>query len=184
MKVHINSLFEMMSRFQQETRAKNTLLIIVGYSFGDAHINAMIYEALNVNSSITVIFVAPDAYDENKYERLKEVINQTGNIILTSQTFNEFVESYPYSEIYSQVEKEVIMSKINPFDNNHFIGYISFVSPQFAKVHFPSSTLLNKTIFSGEEFNGGLVGNFVTIEAENSGFIGKISEIDLPEKKD
>ena len=39
------------------------------------------------------------------------------------------------------------MSKINPFDNNHFIGYISFVSPQFAKVHFPSSTLLNKTIF-------------------------------------
>lgn len=97
--------FEMMSRFQQETRAKNTLLIIVGYSFGDAHINAMIYEALNVNSSITVIFVAPDAYDENKYERLKEVINQTGNIILTSQTFNEFVESYPYSEIYSQVEK-------------------------------------------------------------------------------
>ena len=105
MKVHINSLFEMMSRFQQETRAKNTLLIIVGYSFGDAHINAMIYEALNVNSSITVIFVAPDAYDENKYERLKEVINQTGNIILTSQTFNEFVESYPYSEIYSQVEK-------------------------------------------------------------------------------
>ncbi|MGM0176538.1 hypothetical protein [Enterococcus sp. AZ159] len=75
------------------------------------------------------------------------------------------------------------MSKINPFDNNHFIGYISFVSPQFAKVHFPSSTLLNKTIFSGEEFNGGLVGNFVTIEAENSGFIGKISEIDLPEKR-
>lgn len=75
------------------------------------------------------------------------------------------------------------MSKINPFDNNHFIGYISFVSPQFAKVHFPSSTLLNKTIFSGEEFNGGLVGNFVTIEAENSGFIGKISEIDLPEKE-
>lgn len=97
--------FEMMSRFQQETRAKNTLLIIVGYSFGDAHINAMIYEALNVNSSITVMFVAPDAYDESKYERLKKEINQTGNIILTSQTFDEFVESYPYSEIYSQIEK-------------------------------------------------------------------------------
>ncbi|MGC3097700.1 hypothetical protein ACPTFE_13920, partial [Enterococcus faecalis] len=60
---------------------------------------------LNVNSSITVIFVAPEPYDENKYERRKEVINQTGNIILTSQTFNEVVESYPYSEIYSQVEK-------------------------------------------------------------------------------
>ncbi|EAG6472368.1 ATP-binding protein, partial [Listeria monocytogenes] len=34
-----------------------------------------------------------------------------------------------------------------------------------------------------EEFNGGLVGNFVTIEAENDGFIGKISEINLPEKE-
>lgn len=75
------------------------------------------------------------------------------------------------------------MNKKNPFDNNYFIGYISHVSPQFVKVHFPSSTLLNKTIFSGEEFNGGLVGNFVTIEAENAGFIGKISEIDLPERE-
>ncbi|MCU09115.1 SIR2 family protein [Listeria monocytogenes] len=97
--------FEMMSRFQQETRSKNTLLIIVGYSFGDAHINAMIYEALNVNSSITVVFVAPDAHEESKYTRLKKEINQNGNIILTSQTFNEFVKSYPYSEIYSQLEK-------------------------------------------------------------------------------
>ncbi|MGH2202270.1 hypothetical protein ACQ1ZM_16175, partial [Enterococcus faecalis] len=51
------------------------------------------------------------------------------------------------------------------------------------KVDFPSFTLLNQTIFSGEEFNGGLVGNFDTIEAENAGFIGKISEIDLPEKE-
>ncbi|WP_232057802.1 ATP-binding protein [Listeria sp. PSOL-1] len=76
-----------------------------------------------------------------------------------------------------------MMVKKHPFDNNYFIGYISHVSPQFVKVHFPSSTLLNKTIFSGEEFNGGLVGNFVTIEAENDGFIGKISEINLPEKE-
>lgn len=75
------------------------------------------------------------------------------------------------------------MFEKSPFDNNYFIGYISYVSPQFVKVHFPSSTLLNKTIFSGEEFNGGLVGNFVTIEAENFGFIGKISEIDLPERE-
>ena len=46
------------------------------------------------------------------------------------------------------------MLKKSPFDNNYFIGYVSHVSPQFVKVHFPSSTLLNKTIFSGEEFNG------------------------------
>ena len=94
--------FEMMSRFQQETRAKNTLLIIIGYSFGDAHINAMIYEALSVNSSITIIFVTPDVHDESKYEKLRNEVLQTGNIIMTDQTFKEFVEIYPYSEIYAQ----------------------------------------------------------------------------------
>ena len=94
--------FEMMSRFQQETRAKNTLLIIIGYSFGDAHINAMIYEALNVNSSITIIFVAPDVHDETKYKELKKEVLQTGNVIMTDQTFEDFVDTYPYSEIYAQ----------------------------------------------------------------------------------
>ncbi|SHK41321.1 ATP-binding protein [Paramaledivibacter caminithermalis] len=70
-----------------------------------------------------------------------------------------------------------------PFDHNYFIGYVNHVNPQFVKVHFPSSVLLNKFIFSGEEFNGGLIGDFVTIEGENYGFIGKILELDLPEKE-
>lgn len=73
--------------------------------------------------------------------------------------------------------------QMNPFNNNYFIGYVNHVSPQFSKVHFPSSTLMNKYIFSGEEFNGGLIGSYVTIEGENMGFIGKISELDLPEKE-
>lgn len=70
-----------------------------------------------------------------------------------------------------------------PFNPNYFIGYVNHVNPQYIKVHFPSSVLLNKYIFSGEEFNGGLIGNFVTIEGENFGFIGKIAELDLPEKE-
>lgn len=72
---------------------------------------------------------------------------------------------------------------MNPFNSNYFIGYVNHVSPQYIKVHFPSSTLLNKNIWAGEEFYGGLIGNFVTIEGENRGFIGKISELDLPEKE-
>lgn len=72
---------------------------------------------------------------------------------------------------------------MNPFNTNCFIGYVNHVSPQYIKVHFPSSTLLNKSIWAGEEFYGGLIGNFVTIEGENRGFIGKISELDLPEKE-
>jgi hypothetical protein len=70
-----------------------------------------------------------------------------------------------------------------PFDHNYFIGYVNQVLPHFIQVHFPSSVLLNKFIFSGEEFNGGLVGNYVTIEGENHGFLGKILELSLPEKE-
>lgn len=72
---------------------------------------------------------------------------------------------------------------MNPFDHHYFIGYVSQVTPQFIKVHFPSSVLLSKFVFSGEEFNGGLVGNFVVIEGENHGFIGQLQEIELPEKE-
>lgn len=76
------------------------------------------------------------------------------------------------------------MTMINkPFSHNYFIGYVNHVDPQYVKVHFPSSVLLNKFIFSGEEFNGGLVGNFITIEGESYGFIGKLMELDLPEKE-
>ena len=75
------------------------------------------------------------------------------------------------------------MEYSKPFDHNYFIGYISQVFPDFVRVHFPSSVLLNKFIFSGEEFNAGLVGNYVTIEGENHGFLGKILELSLPEKE-
>ncbi|MCG3167155.1 MAG: hypothetical protein POELPBGB_02939 [Bacteroidia bacterium] len=73
--------------------------------------------------------------------------------------------------------------QLNPFDHNYFLGYINQVYPDSVRVHFPSSVLLNKFIFSGEEFNGGLVGNYVTIEGENHGFLGKILELSLPEKE-
>ena len=72
---------------------------------------------------------------------------------------------------------------IHPFDAQFFLGYINHVNPQYVRVHFPSSVLLNRNFLAGEEYNGGLVGSFVTIEGENAGFIGKITELDLPEKE-
>lgn len=75
------------------------------------------------------------------------------------------------------------MNTNKPFDHNYFIGYINQVFPDSVRVHFPSSVLLNKFIYSGEEFNAGLVGNYVTIEGENHGFLGKILELSLPEKE-
>ena len=72
---------------------------------------------------------------------------------------------------------------MNPFDSKLFIGYVNHVNPQYTRVHFPSSTLLSKYFLLGEEYYGGLLGSFVTIEGENKGFIGEISELNLPEKE-
>lgn len=73
--------------------------------------------------------------------------------------------------------------KINPFRHEYFIGYISQVFPQFVKIHFPSSVLLNGFTHLGQEFNGGLVGNFVVIEGDKYGFLGRITELSLPESE-
>jgi hypothetical protein len=70
-----------------------------------------------------------------------------------------------------------------PFDHNYFIGYINEVSPLYVKVHFPSSVLLKTFTHQGEDLSGGLVGNFVVIEGERFGFLGKILELTLPEKE-
>lgn len=73
--------------------------------------------------------------------------------------------------------------KINPFKHEYFLGYINQVLPQFVKVHFPSSVLLNGFTHFGTEFNGGLVGNFVVIEGDKYGFLGRITELSLPESE-
>ncbi|MFC4740449.1 ATP-binding protein [Flavobacterium ponti] len=71
----------------------------------------------------------------------------------------------------------------NPFNHSHFIGYINQVTPQYVKVHFPSSVLMKSFTFYGEELKGGLVGSYVVIEGEKYGFLGKILELSLPEKE-
>ena len=73
--------------------------------------------------------------------------------------------------------------KHSPFNHSHFIGYINQVTPQYVKVHFPSSVLMKSFTFYGEELKGGLVGNYVVIEGEKFGFLGKILELSLPEKE-
>ena len=70
-----------------------------------------------------------------------------------------------------------------PFDNEKFVGYISKVSPYFSTIHFPTSKLLKKFWHFHEELTGGIVGQYVVVEGENYGFLGRIQEISLPEKE-
>lgn len=76
-----------------------------------------------------------------------------------------------------------MLTKINPFEHHYFLGYISQVSPQFARIHFPTSVLLNGFTHYGQDFCGGLVGNFLVIEGDKFGFLGRLSELSLPESE-
>lgn len=71
----------------------------------------------------------------------------------------------------------------SPFDNEKFVGYISKVTPYFSTIHFPSSKLLKKFWHYHEELTGGVVGQYIVVEGENYGFLGRIQEIALPEKE-
>ncbi|MDM1556338.1 ATP-binding protein [Chryseobacterium indologenes] len=73
--------------------------------------------------------------------------------------------------------------KNSPFNHSHFLGYINFVSPSFVKIHFPSSVLMKTFVHHAESLRGGLVGNYIVIEGEDKGFLGKMLEISLPEKE-
>ena len=70
---------------------------------------------------------------------------------------------------------------MNPFNHNYFLGYINEVGPQHVKVHFPSSSLLEKFTHNGVFYAGGNVGNFIVIEGEEFGFLARVIELELPD---
>lgn len=77
---------------------------------------------------------------------------------------------------------EINMKK-NPFDHNKFIGYVSRVTPELTRIHFPNSHLLKKFYFDGNVLHSGIVRNYVIIEGEGYGFLGRIVRVELPEKE-
>jgi hypothetical protein len=70
---------------------------------------------------------------------------------------------------------------MKPFNHNYFLGYVNQVTPQFIKIHFPSSSLLEKFNHQGTLYSGGNVGNFIVVEGDEFGFLARIIEIDLPD---
>ena len=73
------------------------------------------------------------------------------------------------------------MKTIKPFDHNYFLGYVNKVTPQFIKIHFPSSNLLENFYHKGSNYAGGNVGNFIVIEGEEYGFLARITKTELPD---
>ena len=122
--------YEMISRFQISLRATNTTLMIIGYSFGDAHVNRMIEEAVDSNLSLKVIAVDPniEKVDDKKTKEEREnlrnmLINHAKNsarIMFFGAKFKEFVEALPeisYENEREKTLKEAILEAFEPKNN-------------------------------------------------------------------
>lgn len=71
---------------------------------------------------------------------------------------------------------------MNPYSESRFIGFVTMVSPLQTRVHFPSSVLLKK-FFNADKGYHAITGKYIIIEGTGCGFLGKITEIALPEKE-
>ena len=110
--------FEMMSRFQQSLRNENVLLISIGFSFGDKHIVTAIKEALEQNPSFQLMIVNKGIDTEN--DNLKpfiEAAKEHNNIIIVSETFEDFAKNYPDLKSYTQEDSNKIIINLNTSNN-------------------------------------------------------------------
>jgi hypothetical protein len=107
--------FEMMSRFQQALREENTLLIVIGFGFGDKHIQNVINEAVNQNSSFHLAIINFNGKDKEKGIKTEDFeqffINEKGkqikrNVTIIYDSFEDFVEKYPLNNTYLEQEKQ------------------------------------------------------------------------------
>jgi hypothetical protein len=107
--------FEMMSRFQQALRKENTLLIVIGFGFGDKHIQNVINEAVNQNSSFHLAIINFNGKDKEEGIKTEDFeqffINEKGkqikrNVTIIYDSFEDFVEKYPLNNTYLEQEKQ------------------------------------------------------------------------------
>lgn len=104
--------FEMMARFQRNLRLNNdTMLICVGYSFNDKHINAAIEEALNQNPGFRLAIIDPGFDNDNVSNSLtfiKKVALESERILMVSETFTDFAKHFPEIKTYESDNYEQV----------------------------------------------------------------------------
>ena len=107
--------FEMMARFQRNLRLNNdTLLVCIGYSFNDKHINAAIEEALNQNPGFRLAIIDPGFDNPNTSKSLKTIKEnafKTERILMVSETFTNFANYFPEIKTYENTQQVTINLK-------------------------------------------------------------------------
>lgn len=106
--------FEMMSRFQQNLRNENTLLICIGFSFNDKHIVTAIIEALEQNPGFQLMVVNKGIDDwSQSFKPIFEAAKIHNNIVLIDEIFEDFAKYYPDLKSYNQEDVKKIILNIN-----------------------------------------------------------------------
>ncbi|MGG5505848.1 MULTISPECIES: SIR2 family protein [unclassified Myroides] len=107
--------FEMMARFQRNLRLNDdTLLVCIGYSFNDKHINAAIEEALNQNPGFRLAVIDPGFDNESASQSLKTIKKtamETERILMISETFTDFANYFPEIKTYENIQQVTINLK-------------------------------------------------------------------------
>ncbi|TBZ59723.1 ATP-binding protein [Rhizobium leguminosarum] len=69
-----------------------------------------------------------------------------------------------------------------PFERSRYLGSVARVSPLGVRVNFPFATEVAPSQYAGHRVTRGQVGEFVVIESFGSAIIGRITEIQLPDR--
>lgn len=107
--------FEMMSRFQQNLRLNNLLLICIGFSFNDKHIVSAIQEALQQNPSFQLLVVNKGI--DNSMAWLTKIAKEHTNVVLVDELFEDFAKYYPDLKSYNQDEYKKITINLGDSEN-------------------------------------------------------------------
>jgi uncharacterized protein len=71
----------------------------------------------------------------------------------------------------------------SPFDPSRYVGSVTFISPDAAKINLPHAAGVAPRQYSGYAVLGGQVGEFVFIEGEGVAVLGRITEVRLPDSE-
>ncbi|MGO6845968.1 MULTISPECIES: ATP-binding protein [Rhizobium] len=69
-----------------------------------------------------------------------------------------------------------------PFERSRYLGSVARVTPLAVRVNFPFATEVAPSQYAGHRVTRGQVGEFVVIESFGSAIIGRITEIQLPDR--
>ena len=106
--------FEMMSRFQQNVRNENTLLICIGFSFNDKHIVTAIVEALEQNPGFQLMVVNKGIDNwSNSFKPIFDAAKIHSSIVLVDEVFEDFAKYYPDLKSYNQEDAKKIILNLN-----------------------------------------------------------------------